>query len=627
MAEQITLQLAAVLCAGMASQWIAWRMRLPAIVLLLLVGVVMGPLVGFLKPDEIFGVSLLPIVSLSVALILFEGGMTLQFREVFRRRKRPEADDDESDEDSKGHGAAGLGVLGLVVVGATVTFALAAVAAHYLLGFEMKLAMLLGAVLTVTGPTVIGPLLRTVRPTGKAGTILKWEGIVIDPIGAILAVVLFEYFFGEPAAEPVRAMTLAFVNTFAAGTAIGLVAAGMVVLMVRRFWVPDFLINPFALALVIASFAMANMVQEEAGLVAVTVMGMGLANQRWVKIHRILEFKENLRVLLISGLFVLLAARLEMSVLQGLRWQDGVFVLGLILVVRPLAVFLAMPLSRLSFKEKLFVASVAPRGIVAAAVSSVFALRLQEVGYAGADRLVSTTFLVIIGTVVVYGFLALPVARKLGIAQSEPKGCLIAGANPVGRALAVSLQELGYPPILLDTNPDFVLEARRQGLDAHEVDWLREEDREGVDLGGVGRAVIMTPNDHANRLLASEALDVFGRANVFQLAAKPRPNSDGRRVEPAGRVLFGKDQTYAEMRDAIRKGCVIRTMSYETEERADQAKEAGLQDAIVLATIHESGRLEFADTGSRSAPRKGITHLLLAPPESSEPLATLEADS
>lgn len=622
MTEQITLQLATVLIVGVAAQWVASRLRIPAIVLMLVSGVVLGPVLGFLRPDEMFGAALLPFVSLSVALILFEGGMSLKWREIFVRKRPDPSPNPGGADNGQGtldpglrDGSIGIAVLLLVVVGGAVTLGLGAVAASTILGFDTRMAVLLAAVLTVTGPTVIGPLLRAVRPSGKAGTILKWEGILIDPIGAILAVLVFEFLFGEPSAEPLRAASLAFVNTLLSGAGIGLLGAGLTVIFVRKFWVPDFLINPVALAVVFASFSAANLVQPEAGLVAVTVMGIALSNQPWIHVHPILEFKENLRVLLISALFVLLAARVELSVLQEVTVREALFVLVLILLVRPISVFLSLPLAKIGRSDRLFLAGVAPRGIVAAAVSAIFALRLQELGYQDAERLASTTFLVIVSTVIVYGFGAMPLARRLKIARKHAGGTLIVGANPFGRALATALKESGLNALLLDTNPDYVKEARRLELNALWSDWLNEEDREEIDLADIGALVALTSNDHANRLLAEEGMAVFGRANVFQLAAKSRESVRGKSREPAGRVLFGDEWTYEAIVEKIRKGWRIETEELATEEEAARRKASGFGDGLPLATILEGSRIELVESGGKPSLKKGATLLWLAPPD------------
>ncbi|MCH8978928.1 MAG: sodium:proton antiporter [Armatimonadetes bacterium] len=384
--EEVLIQLAMVVVVGIAAQWLAWRVRLPAIVLLLTAGIVMGPVMGFLNPDEILGEAVLPIVSMSVAIILFEGGMSLKISEL------------------RGTGRV---VTMLVTLGAAMTWLLSGTLAVWLLGLNLETGILLGAILMVTGPTVIGPLLRHVRPIGKSGTILKWEGLTIDPIGAIAAVLTFEFLFVDSTANHASEAFVALFATFGVGVLVGLLAAGAAVLLLKKFWIPDFLVNPASVAFVLLAYVASNQAQPESGLVAVTVMGFALANQRWVRVGHILEFKENLRVLLISSLFVLLAARLSPNILSDIHWQHAVFVVGLIVIVRPASVLLSTLGSNLSIQERAFICCMAPRGIVAAAIASIFALRL---GGPQGDLIMTTTFLVVISSVVVYGFAALPVA-------------------------------------------------------------------------------------------------------------------------------------------------------------------------------------------------------------------------
>jgi len=429
MTERLLTTLAGILVLGIGAQWLAWRLRIPSILLLLGSGFVVGPGLGWIDPDRVFGSLLLPVVSLSVGLILFEGGLSLRFREL-----------------RKTWGS----LVGLLTVGVLVTWGLSAVTAAQILGMPSSLALLSGAILVVTGPTVIGPLLRHIRPTGRVGPVAKWEGIVIDPIGATLAVLVYEGLDAIRRAEYGSA-TLNVLEglgiTLLAGGLVGAFCAGVLVFCLRRFWIPDYLQNPVALMLVVIALTAANALHHEAGLLAVTVMGVILANQRVVPMDRISEFKESLTILLISALFILLSARVRVEDLTALGWRGLVFALVMLLMVRPLAVWAATIGSQLTRAERLFLAWFAPRGIVAASVASVFALRLGDSGAV----LVPATFLVIVATVAVYGLTAGPLARRLGLTPGDPQGLLIAGANGFARALASVLQREGFRVVLVDT--------------------------------------------------------------------------------------------------------------------------------------------------------------------------------
>jgi NhaP-type Na+/H+ or K+/H+ antiporter len=580
--EALLTQLAVIVALGIAVQWFAWRLRLPAIVLLLAAGIVAGPVTGFLDPDRLLGDALLPIVSLSVAVILFEGGLSLRIAEV------------------RGVGGA---VTLLVSVGALVTWIITTGAAHFIVGLDLSLAVLLGAILTVTGPTVVTPLLRHVRPAGKVGAILKWEGIVIDPIGAVLAIIVYEAVFGGGQGDPSRIVAIGVGRTLLVGGLVGIAGAVLKILILKRFWAPDYLENPVSVALVFTAFAGANYLQPESGLLAVTVMGVALANQRIVPVHHIIEFKENLRVLLISVLFILLAARLRPDVIAEFGFREALFLAVLIVIVRPAAVFTATLVSKLSHEEKLFLASVAPRGIVAAAVSSVFALRLSEAGHPDAQRLLSLTFLVIIASVVVYGLAALPMARRLGLAQPEPQGLLVAGAQAFAQQVAKVLGRKGFRVLLVDTNAANVARAREAGLSAQQVNVLSENERDELDLAGIGRVLALTPNDGVNSLIARNTVDLFGRAGVYQLTPEPEPGEGKRSTKAAGRLLFHKQATCARLHELLGDGWLIREVGSRAED-----------SYIPLFVISDSGKLQIVTAGSKPAPKEGQELIALAAP-------------
>ena len=436
--EYLLLSFSAIIVLGVVAQWLAWRMKWPAILILLAFGLLAGPIsqmVGgrkLLDPDVIFGELIYPVVSLSVAVVLFEGSLTLNIAELRE---------------------VGASVRNLVTIGALITWTVTTLAAGLILQMPWRLSVLLGAILSVTGPTVIGPLLRQIQPTGKVGPTLKWEGIVIDPIGAVMALLVFEA-IGLKSGLGHLAMdtTFSLLKTILVGGIIGLAAAGILVLLLRKFWLADHLQNPVSLMLVIAAFVGADLLKDEAGLLAVTVMGIALANQKIAPHRHILEFKEALSVLLISSLFIVMGSRLQQSQLSSLGWRAALFVAVLIVIARPLSVLLATFGTGLNWREKLFLSFMAPRGVVAAAVSSIFALRLAHAGIEGADRLVPTTFIVIIATVTLYGLASPLLARRLGLAKSGAAGFLIAGAHPVARMIAKELQDQGEIVAVVDTN-------------------------------------------------------------------------------------------------------------------------------------------------------------------------------
>jgi NhaP-type Na+/H+ or K+/H+ antiporter len=583
----LLLSIAAIITLGIAAEWIAWRVGLPSILVLLVFGIVAGPLTGLLNPDAIFGDLLFPIVSVSVAIILFEGGTSLRIRELRQ---------------------VGRVVGSLVSVGALVTWTMATAAAHYLLGLGLELSLLLGAILVVTGPTVIVPLLRQMRPSLQVGNTLKWEGILIDPVGAILAVLVFEVLLEGGLEVAWTVGSLGLLKTVVIGVVLAGVGAGLMIWVLDRRWVPEFLQSPLSLTLVVAAFAASNSLQAESGLLTVTLMGMVMANQKSVNVRHIVEFKENLRVLLISSLFIILAARLQLADLRAVGLREIGFVAALILVVRPVAVGLATLGSDFNWRERLAIGWVAPRGIVAAAVSSLFALELAQHGYPGAGQLASVTFLVIIATVVVYGFTAAPLARRLGVAQPEPQGVLFVGAHPWAREIAQELREIGFQVQLADSNRRNIAQARMAGLPTYFGSTLTEGALDHIDLNGIGSLLALTSNDEVNSLSGLNFSEVLGADSVFQLPPDDLQISTegtlvGRHLR--GRFLFRPDAGYWQLTARFDSGADIKTTKL-SEAFGYSAFLEQHPDAVPLFVV-DDGRLTVMTVRGAPAPQPGQT--------------------
>jgi len=603
MSEYIVLQLAGVLILGIGIQWIAWRVHLPAILLLLGAGLVLGPGSAFLAqrgilahswfdPQALFGDLLLPAITLAVALILFEGGLTLNLRE---------------------HRAASSSIWLLVTLGAAITGTCVACAAYWLLGLNWPLAVLLGAILLVTGPTVIGPLLRHVRPGGKVAGVLKWEGIIIDPIGAMLAIVVFEAIASQQMQWlPILQTALTIILV---GASCGALAAVAILLFFRRHWVPDFLHSSFVLVMVLAAFAGANAIRHESGLFATTLMGIVLANQKRVNLRHVMEFKESLSVLLISALFIVLGARLTLEQIAAIPWtRIGVFLAALIFIARPIAVLVSTLFSSLSWPERKFLMAMAPRGIVAASVASVFALRLDQEQFPQARMLVPITFATIIGTVTVYGLFASYFARRLGLTRPGMEGLLIAGAGPFERLLGQAVRDEGRSVVLVDTNHGHITAARMQGLGVMHGSVLSRYVMEEMQLAPIGRFLALTANDEVNALAAMQYQRAFSRADVYQLAPAPRSKRQEKVTgELRGRVLFGPEVTYDKLEARTESGQVIRKTLL-TAEYTFQAFEAGSgREAIPLFLKTAQGELVFFTAEVPPKPRPGDTVFSLSP--------------
>lgn len=598
MTETILIGLASIIVLGVLAQWMAWRLHLPSILLLLICGFVAGPATGILDPDAVFSDLLFPLVSVSVAIILFEGGLSLKISELRQGRSA---------------------IFRLVSVGILITWVLAAAFAYLVAGLELSIAVLVGAILVVSGPTVIIPLLRQVRPVGRVGSIVKWEGIVNDPIGAILAVLVFEVILTGGGTGVVVGAAL---RAFLFGSLIGLLGAVVVVLFLKRYIIPDFLQNPVSLMLVVLCYVAANALQHEAGLLAVTVMGIALANQRFVSIRHILEFKENLRVLLISSLFIILAARIPLSEVALDHPWNWVYVLILIVIVRPAAVFGSLAGTNIPLRQKSFISWMAPRGIVAAAVASVFAIRLADAGVEGAEAMIPLTFQVIIGTVAVYGLTASPVARWLKLAQPNPQGVLIAGAQPWARQLASALEQEGFKTALVDSNWSNVAAARKSGLTAYYANILSEDLLFELQLDGIGKLFAMTPNDEVNSLATLHFVDIFDRSGVYQLVPANTGAISTRAELPKhlrGRYLFDDSATYQYFQTRFNAGAVIKRTLLTDEFDYDAFVSHYKDSALPLSSVSDAGILTVYTTDTTPSPSPGYTLIALVDPVAKEP--------
>ena len=540
MGRDPVLQLGVIVVAGIAAQWLAWRVRLPAIVLLLVAGFVVGPLGDIVAPDALFGESLPGVVSLGVGLVLFEGSLGLDLRQLKAARRV---------------------ILLLVTVGVLVTWAAATGAASVVLDLRPGLALMVGAIVVVTGPTVIGPLLAHIRPTGAVGPVLRGEGILGDAIGATLAVLVFEAVLAqEGPGDATGTVARGVLVTIGAGTALGLLAAGFLVVLLRRFLIPDFLQSAVTIAVVLGAFTIANEIQEEAGLLTVTVTGIALATQPWVSIRHIVEFSESVGILVVSGLFIVLSARLDSSDLEGIGVRALLFLAVLVLAIRPIAVGIATLGSKLERRERAFIASVAPRGIVAAATASIFGLRLAEAGDTEAQRVTSVIFVVVVGTILVYGFGAPWVARKLALAERSPQGMLIVGAHLWARTVARTLTDVGFRVVLADTQWSQVSAARLDGFTTYYGSVLSARVFEELDLAGIGRLLALTANDELNALAAQRFAPLFGSEHIYQLP--PSRSTGGHDELPAhlrGRFLFTPEATYGMLSERFRGGATVKS--------------------------------------------------------------------
>jgi NhaP-type Na+/H+ or K+/H+ antiporter len=579
---------------ALVSQWLAWRTRVPSIVYLLAAGIAAGPVFGVLDAQALLGDLLFPVVSLAVAVILFEGSLTLRFHELRNT---------------------GSVLWRLLSLGVLVTWGLLTLAAHWLLDLALPLAILFGAIMVVTGPTVIAPMLRAVRPTQNVARLLRWEGVVIDPVGAVLAIVVFDVILSQAEGNLLLQSALATGEILVIGGIGGCAGGYLLGLVLRNYWLPEYLHNIGVLLTVLIVFVVTDSMAHESGLLAVTAMGIWLANMPGVHTEDILDFKESLTVLLISALFILLASRLDLGALGTIAWPALALFLFAQFVVRPLNILVSTVPSELSWGERGLLAWIAPRGIVAAAISALFALKLEEMAYPGAEIIVPLAFAMIIGTVLWQGLTAPVVARLLGVSDPEPRGMLFVGANPVVFALAKRLKEAGFPVLVADSSWNAIREARMADLPTFFGNPVSQHAERHLELTGIGKMMAMSPREELNALACLRFGRELGRNSVFALSSRRVDRSQDKRApawEMPRQELFGEDVSLTQLSSLLAQGASIRQTTL-TDSYPFAQLRAESPEAIMLLGWNSSGELQPVVESSPPSFGSGWTLLSLVP--------------
>lgn len=509
--SQLPLQIAEILALGVGGQWLAKRFRIPGVLLLLLAGILVGPVFGVIHPEDDFGPDVLfPIVGLAVGLLLYEGGLGLKLDRLTAGRSV---------------------ILRLVTVGALVTWLIGWATIAVLFDVTTGAASLIAAILVVSGPTVVIPLLHLARPREPTGSILRWEGIVIDPIGATLAIVVLDVVSED--AEPAAAAVQIGI-TLGSGAIAGAAVAALAMVVLHKHLVPDQLINPAMLAGAVVAYALANQIAPEAGLMATTMLGLVLANQKLVPQSQLTAFSEDVGHLILGTLFIVLGALVDLDELIAILPQALILIAVLVFVARPIAVWVSTLGAGMARKDRQFLAWMAPRGIVAASVATVFSNTLVEGGAEPIPELVPIVFATVIVTVAIYGLTATSVAKKTRVAKVEPNGIALASNNPFVVDLADMLARHDIPVLVVSTSGTVQRKAFRKGLLAYD----RPLDSDDLDLAldgvGVKLAVIISDDENFASFASHNLTEHLGRAYIYQV--KPDDSDD---FEPRGRNAFG----------------------------------------------------------------------------------------
>ncbi|MGP4082984.1 cation:proton antiporter [Pseudalkalibacillus sp. R45] len=596
MIESLLFTIMLIIVLGIGSQWLAWRFGFPAIVIMTVAGLLAGPFLGIINPEEDFGQLFNPIISAAVAIILFEGSLNLDYREI------------------KG---VGRPILRIVTFGALIAWVLGSWAAHYFAGLSWAVAYVIGGLFIVTGPTVILPLLRQAKLKARPAAILKWEGIIVDPFGALLAVFAFEIikFLTE---ESVTAQTLLlyFVASAVAGL-LGWLFGRVSGWMIEKGHVPEFLKSPFVFAFVLACFSISDEIMHETGLLAVTVMGITMANMHITSIDDMRHFKETMSVMLISAVFIMITASLTIeTLLEIFNWNILSFVVLMMILVRPLSIFLSTIRTDLSFQEKTLVGWIAPRGIVALTVSGYFDSALQDQGFEDARLLTPLTLGLVFATVCAHGFSIRWMARKLGLAIDDQPGVLLVGGSLFSAKFGEVLKEMNIPVLITDSSYDRLITARNLGVPTYRGEILSEQTDYQIDFTPYEYMVASTDIDSYNALVCNTFVPTFGRTNVYQLSLHNTTGDDLRGLDPTvgGNIIFHDGATWEVLNKKVESGYVFRKTKITDQYTFQQYVNERADDAELLCILKTSRKIVFFTEESSVKGEDGDIVISLGPP-------------
>ncbi|WP_406736294.1 cation:proton antiporter [Thioclava sp. GXIMD4215] len=582
---------------GVGAQWLAWRLRLPAIVFMLIAGVLVGPVTGLMDPMRDFGDLTGPLISLAVAVILFEGGMSLDLHRL---------------------GDARAGVMRLVLIGAPLGWLMSTLALRLAADLSWESAAVFGGIMIVTGPTVIAPLLRSARLARRPAQLLQWEAIVNDPIGALAAVLAYGVVlvFHADLALSKAALETGFGILFA--LALGLAAGRATVWAFQGGRVPEFMKVPVLFVGLLMTFALADTILHESGLLAVTAMGLVIGNADLPAYTELRRFKEHATVLLVSGVFILLAASLDLSQLAMLDWRAAGFIIAVVGIARPATVLLSLMGTTIAWKERLFIALTGPRGVVLVAVAGLFGQRLADAGVEDGALIAPLAFLLVTVTVVLHGFTLAPLARFLGLADTDKPGVLIVGGSRFSTRLGEALQKADVPVLIADPNHQHLIRARAAGLKTFYGDILGEAAEDTIERLAYSNVLAVTDNDAYNTLVCTDLGAELGRAHVWQVA---RQKEDQRRhalPTQLGGQPFGGGRSFETFRDMEREGWSFRVTRLTEEFTLAQWRERRPM-AVPILRISPRGEIGFVDNGEEMKADGGMRILALLPPDAGSP--------
>lgn len=574
-----TVCLAAIIISGIGCQWVSSLTRIPSILLLLLTGITLGPVTGFIDPDELFGNLLTSMTSLSVAIILFEGSMSLLYSEIKK---------------------IGSIVNGLVTFGAAASAGATFLLLYFAVGYSFEFSLLQSTILVITGPTVINPMINQLglKPTTKS--ILKWEGIVIDPVGAIAAVVVFEGIVGKAGHGTIEVILIAIIASLFFGILIGALGAWIITYSLRKFLIPVSIQSPVTLMILLIVFMGSNYLHTDSGLIAVTIMGFILGNQKKIEVTHIIDFKESLSIILISVLFIILSSSMEFKPLIDAIDETIVLFLFLIFVARPLTVLCSGAFWKLKLNEALFMCCIAPRGIVTAAIASLFALTLESLGYPEVEYLAPITFGIIIATVIFYSLFTPIAAKYLNVSQDRNKRVLIIGANTFARELGKILLKEGYEIQLIDPNYEKVAKTKQSApLQVYRGTFLEYETKFPEIVETTQLLLALTESNDINSLAVVHFRKHIDESSLYQLTACTEKIQES----IMGQRLFDEIHDFTYLTTLLETGYQIKSTKLSPEYTFQDWKSHHAGNGVLLFYINTHGELTPQTTENPIKPK------------------------
>ncbi|HET8736326.1 MAG TPA: sodium:proton antiporter [Pricia sp.] len=538
------IELAGIVVLGIVAQWVAWRFKQPAILPLIVIGLLVGPISTMFTEDGtkliqpiwtgekgLFpGESLYYFVSLAIGVILFEGGLNLRRGDIAN---------------------VGPVITKLITVGSIITFFCAGLAAHFIFDLSWQISFLFSALIIVTGPTVITPILRNLPLKKDVSAVLMWEGILIDPLGALVAVLVFEFISVGEGQAYTKTAFMEFGKILLFGLVFGFAFAHALMFTIRKKLIPHYLLNVVSLSTVLLVFVVSDAFAHESGLLAAVIMGMVMGNSSLPNLKELLYFKESLSILLVSILFILLAANINLADLELVyNWNMVILFVIVVFVIRPLCVFLSTWGSKLKWNEKVFIGWVGPRGIVAAGISSLFGSKLIQQDVPGAEYITPLVFMIVLGTVLLNATTARYVAKMVGVFLEKSEGILILGASRAPRLIADYIHRNNRHVVLIDNNRNNVDKAKELGLEALTANIYSDALTDNIELNDIGYLMALTGNSDINEYAIERFTKRFGENGAFRLVNSDEMNDPGNNPKEG---LFSHTDDYIKMTEVARR--------------------------------------------------------------------------